>query len=62
MNAPWGRTIYWTTTVIAALIVMWVLWTYLFNAGEGYSVLPIIPLLLAGVIWVAGWACRLLTR
>jgi hypothetical protein len=40
------------------VIVIFVVWTYLYNASENYPVLPIVPLLLAGIIWLIGWACR----
>jgi hypothetical protein len=58
MNARWGQIIFWATTAIAAVIVIFVVWTYLYNASENYPVLPIVPLLLAGIIWLIGWACR----
>ena len=57
--AAWcGETLYWTTTAIAGLIVAWVVWSYVANVGAGYPVVPVMPLLVAGVIWLAGWACR----
>ena len=57
--APWwGGAIYWMATIIAGLIVAWVVWSYVSNAGEGVPIILIVPLLLAGAIWLAGWACR----
>jgi type VI protein secretion system component VasK len=53
-----GEVIYWTATLIAALIVVVVVVGYVSNAGEGNFVIPIVPLLLAGAIWLVGWACR----
>jgi hypothetical protein len=58
MAAWWGQTIYWMTTIIAVLIVVWVAWSYVSNMTEGYPVVPIIPLLVAGAVWLVGWACR----
>ena len=58
MNASWGELIYWVATIIAGLIVVYVAWGYVQNTEEGYPVIPIVPLLLAGVIWLAGRACR----
>jgi hypothetical protein len=52
--AAWFRgTFYWTTTVIAGLLLAWVLWSYAFN-----GIIPILPLVLAAIIWLTGWACR----
>jgi hypothetical protein len=36
-----GRTIYWTGTVIAALTVAGVVWSYVYNGKQNYPVLPI---------------------
>ncbi len=58
MAAWWGVAIYWMATIIAGLIVVWVAWSYVSNAGEGVPIILIVPLLLAGAIWLAGWACR----
>jgi hypothetical protein len=58
MEARWGKVLYWTATIIAGLIAMWVMWAYVYNIEKGYPVIPIFPLLFAGVIWLAGWACR----
>jgi hypothetical protein len=53
-----GRTIYWTATVIPALIVAGVVWSYVQNAKQNYPVLPIFPLVLAAGIWLMGWIFR----
>ena len=53
-----GETFYWTATVIAGLLLAWVLWSYGFNEAEGRRVILIIPLVLAAIIWLTGWACR----
>ena len=58
MDASWGKIIYWAATIIAVLIVVVIVVGYASNASEGYPVIPIIPLLLAGAIWLAGWAFR----
>jgi hypothetical protein len=58
MDARWGQFIFWAATIIAAVMVVFVVFTYAYNTSENYPVLPITPLLLAGVIWLAGWACR----
>jgi hypothetical protein len=58
MAASWGEVIYWAATIIASLIVVFVVWGYVQNTDEGYPVIPIVPLLFAGAIWLAGRACR----
>ena len=46
-----------TGTIIAGLIVAVVAATYASNASEGFPVISTTTLLLAGVIWLAGWVC-----
>jgi hypothetical protein len=58
MNASWGELIYWVATIVAGLIVVFVVWGYVSNIEEGDPVMPIVPLLCAGAIWLAGRACR----
>jgi len=58
MKKSWGELIYWTTTAIAGLILVFIVWGYLQNTDKGYPVIPIVPLLFAGAIWLAGRACR----
>ena len=62
MDASWGRVIFWSANVIAALILLSVVWSYVSNIEEQFPVLPIARLLLAGVIWLIGWACRSMAR
>ena len=51
-------TIFWAATIIASLIVVAVVISYVINSAEGVPVAPIIPLLIAGVIWLVGWTFR----
>jgi hypothetical protein len=60
MAVSWGNVIFWTATFIAGLIVVSVAWSYVSNVERGDPVISIVPLLLAGAIWLAGWACRYL--
>jgi hypothetical protein len=62
MDAWWGRAIYWAATIIAALIVLSVVWSTVSNVEEQYPVVPIARLVLAGVIWLVGWAFRYMAR
>jgi hypothetical protein len=58
MAASWADTLYWTATAIAGLLLAWVIWSYVYNSIRGEPIILIVPLLLAGAIWLAGWACR----
>jgi hypothetical protein len=58
MDAQSGQAIFWTATLVAAVIVVFVAWNYVNSIGQNRAILPIVPLLLAGIIWAIGWACR----
>jgi len=58
MAAWWAETLYWTATIIAGLLVAWAVWSYVYNSIRGEPIILIAPLVLAGAIWLAGWACR----
>jgi hypothetical protein len=58
MDARLGKILYWAATIIASLIVVAVVAGYVSNDREGEPFIPIVPLVLAGAIWLAGWACR----
>lgn len=49
---------YWTATTVAGLIVALVVADYVSNASIGEPIIPVIPLLLAGAIWLIGQFCR----
>ena len=57
MAARLGRFIYWLATMIAGVLVVWVVWGYVYTSIRGEPLISIVPLLLAGVIWLAGWVC-----
>lgn len=57
MPTSWGKIIYWMATLIAGLIIVSVAWSYV---EQGEPIIPIVPLLFAVAIWLAGWACRYL--
>ena len=60
-DTRWGESFYSAGTIIAGLLVLWVLWSYVFDADRGEPIIRIAPLVLAGVIWLAGWGwCRVL--
>jgi hypothetical protein len=54
----WGVRLYWTASVIAALIVAGVIWDYMYGILNGDPIIRIIPMLFAGAIWLGGCACR----
>jgi hypothetical protein len=58
MAAWWGEALYWVANLIAGLIVAWVVWSYAYNGDRGDHIIAVIPLLLAGAIWLLGRACR----
>ena len=58
MAAWFGETFYWTATVIAGLLLAWVLWSYAFYGIKGEPIIEIVPLVLSAAIWLTGWACR----
>jgi hypothetical protein len=55
LNERWADHLLDSDCFIAALIVAWVVWSYVFNTEQNYPVLPILPLVLAVFIWLIGW-------
>ena len=53
-----GKFFYWAGTIIAGLLVLAVVVSHLLNADRGEPIWRIAPLVMAGVIWLAGWAGR----
>jgi hypothetical protein len=62
MDPRWRQIVFWVATILAALIVLSVVWSYVSNVEDQYPVLPVARLVLAGMIWLAGWAFRYFTR
>jgi hypothetical protein len=60
MAASWGEVSYWTATIVAGLIVVSAAWSYVYNVEQGEPIIPIVPLLFAGAIFLSGCACRYL--
>jgi len=65
MPTSFGGFLFWVASIIAALIVVWVLWNFLWDwqlwDWQGGAPIIRLPLLLiAGVIWLVGWGCRAL--
>jgi hypothetical protein len=53
-----GAILFSIASIVAALIVAWVIWAYLSGLRNGEPVIQIVPLLFAGVIFLLGLACR----
>jgi len=60
MPTSFGGFLFWVTSIIAALIVVWVLWNFLWDWQGGAPIIRLPLLLIAGVIWLVGWGCRAL--
>jgi hypothetical protein len=56
MDIRGKRFVCWLSHGIALLIVAVVAVDYFINSDKGEPVIPVIPLLFAGAIWLAGWA------
>jgi hypothetical protein len=57
--AAWcGETLYWLAAGIAGLLGAWVVWNYAYGTIRGHPIISLVPLVLAAVIWLAGWVCR----
>ena len=44
--------------MIAGLIVAVVIVGYASDSAKGWPVIPVVPLVIAGAIFLAGWTCR----
>jgi hypothetical protein len=58
MAARLGQFLFWLATIIAGVLVAWVVLGYVYTSNRGEPLISIVPLLLAGAIWLAGWVCR----
>jgi hypothetical protein len=58
MFATLGNALCMTTTIFAALICAGVAITFVYSASEGNPTIPVVGLVIAGMIWLAGRACR----
>jgi hypothetical protein len=53
-----GQYLYLAGYHYRGVLVAWVVWGYIYDMERGEPIVRIVPLLLAGVIWLAGWVCR----
>ena len=54
-----GRALYWFATVVAALMVVFIIGDLFISWGQqGRPILRVFALLVAILIWLIGWVCR----
>ncbi len=53
-----GRGLYWLATVIAALMVVFIIGDLAISWGQGQPILRVFALLMALLVWLIGRACR----
>ncbi len=53
-----GRALYWLTTVIAALIVIFAVGDFFISWAQGTPILRIVALIAAVLVWLIGLICR----
>ena len=58
MAARWGEYLYRAATILAGFIALLVIANYFWDASRGEPFVLIVPLLLAGAIWLIGRSCR----
>ena len=54
----WGNALYVVTTALAGLIVLLVAANYIYNIDQDRPLIPFVPLLIAGVIWLIGFGTQ----
>lgn len=53
-----GRTLFWLSTLVASLAVLWVVSDLLFGIANNYPpTLDVTGTILAALIWAIGWLC-----
>ena len=59
-EASWGSILYRGATAVAVLILMLAAANYLYNVSQNRPLIPLIPLVAAGVVWLIGYGLRFL--
>jgi hypothetical protein len=54
----WGNALYVGATALAGLIVLLVAANYIYNIDQNRPLIPFVPLLIAGVIWLIGFGTQ----
>jgi len=54
----WGRVLYRAAATLAGLIVVLTALNYFYNVSHDRPLIPLAPLLFAGLVWLIGWGLR----
>jgi hypothetical protein len=55
-----GRTLYWLTTTIAAIIVVFAVADFFISLAQGAPIVRVFAFMAAALVWLIGRACRAL--
>jgi hypothetical protein len=55
-----GRTLYWLTTTIAAIIVVFAVADFFISWAQGAPIVRVFAFMAAALVWLIGRACRAL--
>jgi hypothetical protein len=55
-----GNHIFWVTSIIAALVLLWIGSDFFYGLSEDYPVFNTMGLMFAASIWTLGLVCRYL--
>lgn len=56
----WGNVLYRGAAALAVLIVVLAAGNYFYNLSQNRPLIPLIPLVFAGIIWLIGYGLRYL--
>ena len=59
-EASWGSILYRGATTVAVLILVLAVGNWLYNMSQSRPLIPLIPVIAAGVIWLIGYCIRYL--
>jgi len=58
MVARLGDVLYWAASGVAALLAAFVLMVFMLADGKGEPIFQVLGVVIAGIIWLIGRACR----
>jgi hypothetical protein len=59
-DMSWGNVLYRGAVALAVLIVVLAAGNYLYNLSQNRPLIPLIPLVFAGIVWLIGYGLRYL--